>query len=126
MNQELKRQAVASRYEPKKEAAPRLVTKRRGYLTAKILELVRLYDIPIRQDKKLLQILSRLDLEEENPAGSLQTRGRDLGVYLPIEQSADGNNRLKAKCSARMTDLAALIDEPSSLPIRISGKNMRD
>ncbi len=67
MNQELKRQAVALRYEPKKEAAPRLVAKGRGYLAEKIIELARLYDIPIRQDKKLLQILSRLDLEEEIP-----------------------------------------------------------
>lgn len=33
----------------------------------KIIELARLYDIPIRQDKKVLQILSRLDLEEEIP-----------------------------------------------------------
>jgi flagellar biosynthesis protein len=67
MNQELKRQAVALRYEPKKEAAPRLVAKGRGYLAEKIIELARLYDIPIRQDKKLLQILSRLELEEEIP-----------------------------------------------------------
>jgi flagellar biosynthesis protein len=67
MNQELKRQTVVLRYKPKKEAAPRLVAKGRGYLAEKIIELARLYDIPIRQDKKLLQILSRLDLEEEIP-----------------------------------------------------------
>jgi flagellar biosynthesis protein len=67
MNQEPQRQAVALRYETKKDAAPRLVAKGRGYLAEKILELARLYDIPIRQDKKLLQILSRLDLEEEIP-----------------------------------------------------------
>ncbi|HEY3166574.1 MAG TPA: EscU/YscU/HrcU family type III secretion system export apparatus switch protein [Candidatus Binatia bacterium] len=67
MNQELKRQTVVLRYKPKKEAAPRLVAKGRGYLAEKIIELPRLYDIPIRQDKKLLQILSRLDLGEEIP-----------------------------------------------------------
>ena len=39
----------------------------RGYLADKILELAQRYGIPIRQDKKLLQILSRLDLEEEIP-----------------------------------------------------------
>lgn len=67
MNQEPQRQAVALRYEPKKDAAPRLVAKGRGALAEKILELARLYNIPIRQDKKLLQILSRLDLEEKIP-----------------------------------------------------------
>jgi flagellar biosynthesis protein len=67
MNQEPQRQAIALRYEPKKDAAPRLVAKGRGALAEKILELARLYNIPIRQDKKLLQILSRLDLEEKIP-----------------------------------------------------------
>ncbi|TMA60429.1 MAG: hypothetical protein E6J73_13755, partial [Deltaproteobacteria bacterium] len=50
-----------------KDDAPKLVAKGRGYLADKIIELARLHNIPIRQDKKLLQILSRLDLEEEIP-----------------------------------------------------------
>ena len=67
MNQEQGRQAVALRYEPKKADAPKVVAKGRGYLADKIIELARLHNVPIRQDKKLLQILSRLDLEEEIP-----------------------------------------------------------
>lgn len=67
MNQDEQRQAVALRYAPKKDAAPKLVAKGRGYLADKIIELARLHHTPIRHDKKLLQILSRLDLEEEIP-----------------------------------------------------------
>lgn len=67
MNQDEQRQAVALRYAPKKDVAPKLVAKGRGYLAEKIIELARLHNIPIRHDKKLLQILSRLDLEEEIP-----------------------------------------------------------
>jgi flagellar biosynthesis protein len=67
MNQDQPRQAVALRYAPKQENAPRVVAKGRGYLADKILELARLHNIPVRHDKKLLQILSRLDLEEEIP-----------------------------------------------------------
>jgi flagellar biosynthesis protein len=67
MNQDEQRQAVALRYAPKKDFAPKLVAKGRGYLAEKIIELARLHNIPIRHDKKLLQILSRLDLEEEIP-----------------------------------------------------------
>jgi len=62
------KQAVALRYEPKKDRAPRIAGKGRGYLAEKILELARQHDIPIRQDKNLLQILSRLDLHQEVPA----------------------------------------------------------
>jgi flagellar biosynthesis protein len=61
------RQTVALRYAPKKDAAPKLVAKGRGYLADKILELAREHNIPIRHDKNLVQILSRLDLEAEIP-----------------------------------------------------------
>jgi flagellar biosynthesis protein len=61
-------QAVALRYEPKKDRAPKVIGKGRGHLAEKILELARQHDIPIRQDKNLLQILSHLDLHQEVPA----------------------------------------------------------
>ena len=60
-------QAVALRYEPKKDQAPKLVGKGRGHLAEKIIELARHHNIPIRQDKNLIQILSRLDLNQEIP-----------------------------------------------------------
>jgi flagellar biosynthesis protein len=63
-----RRQAVALRYEPKQDRAPKLVAKGRGYLAERILDLARQYNIPVRQDKNLLQILSRLDLNQEIPA----------------------------------------------------------
>jgi flagellar biosynthesis protein len=61
------KQAVALRYEPKKDRAPNIAAKGRGYLAEKILELARQHNIPIRHDKNLLQILSRLDLNREVP-----------------------------------------------------------
>jgi flagellar biosynthesis protein len=61
------RQVVALRYEPKRERAPKIVAKGRGYLADKIIEIAREHNIPIRQDKNLLQILSRLDLNDEIP-----------------------------------------------------------
>jgi flagellar biosynthesis protein len=67
MNHELSRQTVALRYAPKRDAAPKLVAKGRGFLADKLLELARLHNIPIRHDRNLVQILSRLDLEEEIP-----------------------------------------------------------
>jgi flagellar biosynthesis protein len=60
-------QAVALRYEPKKNRAPKVVGEGRGYLAEKILELAKQHNIPIRQDKNLLQILSRLKLNQEIP-----------------------------------------------------------
>lgn len=61
------KQAVALRYEAKKDRAPEVVGKGRGFLAERILELAREHNIPIRHDKNLLQILSRLDLNQEVP-----------------------------------------------------------
>jgi flagellar biosynthesis protein len=61
------KQAVALRYEPKKDRAPKVAAKGRGYFADKILELARQHNIPVRQDKNLLQILSHLDLNQEVP-----------------------------------------------------------
>ena len=68
MDPSTKKQAVALRYDPKKDRAPKITGNGRGYLAEKILELARQHNIPIRQDKNLLQILSRLDLHQEVPA----------------------------------------------------------
>jgi len=63
----MRRQAAALRYEPKQDRAPKLIAKGQGALAETLIELARQHDIPIRQDKNLLQILSRLDLSEEIP-----------------------------------------------------------
>ena len=63
-----RKQAVALRYERERDRAPKLVAKGQGYLAEKILELARHHHIPVREDKNLLQILSRLDLNQEIPA----------------------------------------------------------
>ena len=49
------------------EIPHKVVAKGRGYLADKIIEIAREHNIPIRQDKNLLQILSRLDLNDEIP-----------------------------------------------------------
>ena len=76
------KQAVALRYEAKKDRAPRMIGKGRGFLAERILELAREHNIPIRHDKNLLQILSRLDLNQEVPPEVYQVAAEILAfVY---------------------------------------------
>src|ERR1700758_2367790 len=63
-----RQQAVALRYEPERDRAPKVVAKGQGHVAEKIIELARQHHIPVREDKNLLQILSRLDLNQEIPA----------------------------------------------------------
>jgi flagellar biosynthesis protein len=82
------KQAVALRYEPKKDRAPKISGKGRGHLAEKILDLARQHNIPIRQDKNLLQILSHLDLKQEVPPEIYQAVAEILAFVYRLSKRA--------------------------------------
>jgi len=64
---ELTRMAAAIRYDAAKDDAPRLTAKGKGHVAERIIELARLHDIPVRSDRALVQILSKLDMDQHIP-----------------------------------------------------------
>ncbi|RUM89818.1 MAG: hypothetical protein DSZ24_00380 [Thermodesulfatator sp.] len=64
---EEKKRAVALKYEPGKDQAPRVVAKGQGYLAELILQVAREHGIPVREDAELLERLYRLEIEAEIP-----------------------------------------------------------
>jgi len=60
--------AVALKYDQKKNAAPRVVAKGRGEIAEKIIAVAKEHNVPLYEDKNLIQILEALDLETEIPA----------------------------------------------------------
>ena len=61
------RKAVALRYVPALDRAPKVTAKGSGLLAQKIIELAQKYGIPIKEDPLLIQILSQLDFYQEIP-----------------------------------------------------------
>ena len=59
--------AVALKYDQKKDKAPKVIAKGRGELAAKIIEVAAAHNVPLYEDKNLIQILEALDLETEIP-----------------------------------------------------------
>ncbi|HPJ95709.1 MAG TPA: EscU/YscU/HrcU family type III secretion system export apparatus switch protein [Syntrophales bacterium] len=59
--------AAAIRYDPEKDAAPRVTAKGKGYVADKIIELAKKHGIPVKNDPGLVEILSRLDIDEQIP-----------------------------------------------------------
>ena len=55
------------RYEKGKDSAPRLVAKGQGHIAAKILQLAKDNQIPVHEDPALIEILSKMNLEEQIP-----------------------------------------------------------
>lgn len=62
-----KKRAVALRYDPARDKAPRLVAKGKGIVAEQILAVARKNYIPVREDPNLVQVLSRLTLDQEIP-----------------------------------------------------------
>jgi flagellar biosynthesis protein len=80
------RQAVALRYQPGADSAPKVAAKGKGYLAEKILEMARAHNIPVREDKNLVQILSRLELEQEIPPQVYQTVAEILSFIYRLSR----------------------------------------
>jgi len=59
--------AVALKYDRKKDSAPRVIAKGRGEIAEKIIEVANAHNVPLYEDKNLIQILEALDLETEIP-----------------------------------------------------------
>jgi flagellar biosynthesis protein len=63
-----KKRAVALRYDPDRgDTAPKVVAKGKGHIAEQILALARKNYVPIREDPNLVQVLSRLKIDQEVP-----------------------------------------------------------
>jgi flagellar biosynthesis protein len=79
-------QAVALRYTPGEDEAPRVTAKGRGPIAEKILELARAHNVPVRQDRNLVQVLSRLELEQEIPPSVYRAVAEILAFVYRLSQ----------------------------------------
>jgi len=59
--------AVALKYDHQKNKAPKVIAKGRGDIAEKIIEVARAHNVPLYEDKNLIQILEALELETEIP-----------------------------------------------------------
>jgi len=61
------KKAVALKYKPGQENAPTVTAKGIGSVAEKIIDIARKQGIPVKDDPDLVEVLSRLDLDEEIP-----------------------------------------------------------
>ncbi len=79
--------AAAIRYDSAKDDAPRLTAKGKGHMAERIIELARQHRIPIRTDRALVSILSKLDLDQHIPPELYRAVAEILAfVYTANEQ----------------------------------------
>jgi len=61
------KQAIALRYDQKKENAPKVVAKGKGVTAENIIKIAQLHNLPITQDEDLVELLSKVEIDHEIP-----------------------------------------------------------
>ena len=82
--------AVALKYEPE-EPSPKVVAKGKGKLAELILELAKKYNIPIKEDSKLVKELYKIELDHPIPEELYYSVAAVLAWAFKL------NNKLKEK-----------------------------
>lgn len=79
-------EAVALKYTPQADSAPKVVAKGRGYIADRILEIARTNNIPVKEDPELLQVLSTLDLQQDIPPHVYQVVAELLAFVYSVNK----------------------------------------
>ncbi len=80
------KKAVALRYNPPDDQAPRIVASGTGDLAMRIIQLALDNDVPIHQDPTLVEALSLLDIGSEVPEDLYQVVAEVLSFIYRLER----------------------------------------
>ncbi len=85
-----KKSAVALKYDPLNDAAPKIIAKGHGSIAEKIIEIAREAGIPIKEQSDLVEVLSKLDLYSEIPPETYVIVAKILAWVYELNKKAEG------------------------------------
>jgi flagellar biosynthesis protein len=86
------RMAAALKYDARKDAAPVLTAKGRGVTAEKIISIAKKNGILIKEDPNLVQILSKLEIDEQIPPVLYKAVAEILAFVYSINEKRRGEN----------------------------------
>jgi len=87
MKKKVTKKAAALRYAQNKERSPRVVAKGRGKIAEKIVALAEQHQVPLVEDRHLIQMLEALDVDTEIPPELYQAVAEVLVFVYRLNQS---------------------------------------
>ncbi|MBP1156026.1 MULTISPECIES: EscU/YscU/HrcU family type III secretion system export apparatus switch protein [unclassified Paenibacillus] len=82
------KKAVALKYAPETSAAPKLIAKGKGKIAESIMAKAKENDVPIQEDPSLVEVLSKLDLDQEIPPELYKLVAEVLSFIYRSDQKA--------------------------------------
>ena len=89
MKKNKQNKAVALKYQPESDKAPKVMAKGQGTIAERIIEIAREHNIYIHTDPDLIEVLSQLDLNAEIPS-DLYIVVAELLAFVYALNSTDG------------------------------------
>jgi len=90
MNEKMSKlkKAVAMKYDPLSATAPVVIAKGQGELAERILESAKENGVPIQEDRSLVEVLSKLDIDQEIPPELFAVVAEILSFVYRADQRA--------------------------------------
>ena len=87
--------AVSLQYKKGKNAAPKVTAKGQGWMADRIIKMAHENNIPIREDKDLLHLLSEIDVGQEVPESLYKVVAELLAWVYQLNQNYQGSEQAK-------------------------------
>lgn len=84
-----RKKAVALTYNPEQGDAPVVVAKGHGQIAERILDKAKESGVPIQEDASLVEVLSKLDIDQQIPPALYQLVAEVLSFVYKADQRAD-------------------------------------
>ena len=81
-----RKEAIALTYEQHKHSAPAVIAKGKGLVAEQILERARKENIPIQEDPSLVELLSKLNINEQIPEDLYMAVAEDFSFIYSLEK----------------------------------------
>ena len=83
---------AALKYDKSKSSAPKVIAKGKGSTAQKIIEIARENNLPIRKDEDLVELLSKVELDQEVPENLYKAVAE---VFSFIYKTTNKNSEIK-------------------------------
>jgi len=87
--------AVSLQYKKGKNAAPKITAKGQGWMAENIIKMAQEKNIPIREDKDLLHLLSEIDVGQEVPESLYKVVAELLAWVYQLNQNYSSSEQIK-------------------------------
>ena len=87
--------AVSLQYKKGKNSAPKVTAKGQGWVAEDIIKMAKENNIPIREDKHLLHLLSEIDVGQEVPESLYKVVAELLAWVYQLNQNYPGSEQIK-------------------------------